>query len=237
VPLLDAAVTALAHERLTFNAPLGPDRASDLVKRVPLRDHDSALDLGCGWGELLLRLVDASPEGSGEGVDSDRAAIRRAEIAAADRGLAGRVRFQVADATTWRPTNQPSVVIAVGASHAWGGPLPALHAIRRTVRPDGRVLFGDGFWRSGPTEELHRVFGDLPDLPGLADVAAEAGFLLLQVTESTADEWDSFESDWRAGLELSGSAEARELAQARREEYLRGYRGVLGFGWLVLAPG
>jgi hypothetical protein len=27
------------------------------------------------------------------------------------------------------------------------------------------------------------------------------------------------------------------VAAARRDEYLRGYRGVLGFGWLVLAPG
>jgi SAM-dependent methyltransferase len=237
VPLLDTAVTALAHDRLTFNAPLGAARARDLLTRVALHDNDSAVDLGCGWGELLLRLVEASAGGVGEGVDTDGEAIRRAETAAVDRGLADRVQFHTADATTWVPTVEPAVVIAVAASHAWGGPLPALRAIRRTVRADGQVLFGDGFWRSGPTDELHRVFGDLPDLAGLAEVAVDAGFRPLHVAESTADEWDSFESDWRAGLELSGSAEARQLAAARRDEYLRGYRGVLGFGWLVLAPG
>lgn len=237
MPLLDTTVTALAHDRLTFNAPLGEDRARDLTRRVALHEDDSALDLGCGWGELLLRLVAAAPGAVGTGVDTDREAIRRAEAAAAERGLADRMRFHTADVTTWLPSAPPAVVIAIGASHAWGGPLPALEAIRRTVRPDGRVLFGDGFWRSGPTEELHRVFGDLPDLAGLAEVAADAGFVPLHVAESTADEWDSFESDWRAGLELSGSAEARELAASRREEYLRGYRGVLGFGWLVLIPG
>jgi SAM-dependent methyltransferase len=237
VPLLDTTVTALAHEQLTFNAPLGESRARDLLARVALAPGDSALDLGCGWGELLLRLVAASDGAAGDGVDTDGEAIRRAEAAAGDRGLVGRVRFHDADATTWQPATEPTVVIAVGASHAWGGPLAALDAIRRTVRTDGRVLFGDGFWRSGPTEELHRVFGDLPDLAGLAELAADAGFRSLYVAESTADEWDSFESDWRAGLELSGSVEAHEVAAARREEYLRGYRGVLGFGWLVLAPG
>jgi cyclopropane fatty-acyl-phospholipid synthase-like methyltransferase len=236
VPLLDATITALAHERLTFNAPLGESRAQDLLRRVALPRGENGLDLGCGWGELLLRLVASAAEATGDGVDTDRDAIRRGRAAATDRGLADRVRFHDADATTWSPQTPPSVVIAIGASHAWGGPHLALQSIRQTVVANGRVLFGDGFWRSGPTEELHRVFGDLPDLAGLAEIAADTGFRTLHVAESTADEWDSFESDWRAGLELSGDAEARQLAAARREEYLRGYRGVLGFGWLVLAP-
>jgi cyclopropane fatty-acyl-phospholipid synthase-like methyltransferase len=236
VPLLDATITALAHERLTFNAPLGESRAQDLLHRLALSPEENALDLGCGWGELLLRLVASSPTGTGDGVDSDRGAIRRGQAAATARGLSDRVRFHDADATTWVLASPAAVVIAVGASHAWGGPHPALEFIRQTVARNGRVLFGDGFWRSGPTEELHRVFGDLPDLAGLAEIAADAGFRTMHIAESTADEWDSFESDWRAGLELSGDSEARQLAAARREEYLRGYRGVLGFGWLVLAP-
>jgi cyclopropane fatty-acyl-phospholipid synthase-like methyltransferase len=237
VPLLDTTVTALAHEQLTFNAPLSDARAQDLLARIAVPPGDTALDLGCGWGELLLRLVEGSAGSHGDGVDTDAEAIRRGQVAATDRGLAERVRFHEADATTWQPSTEPAVVIAVGASHAWGGPLAALESIRSIVRVDGRVLFGDGFWRSGPTEDLHRVFGDLPDLAGLSEIAADAGFRSLHVAESTADEWDSFESDWRAGLELSGSAEARDVAAARRDEYLRGYRGVLGFGWLVLAPG
>jgi cyclopropane fatty-acyl-phospholipid synthase-like methyltransferase len=236
VPLLDATISALAHARLTFNAPLGESRAQDLLCRVALPDGGSALDLGCGWGELLLRLTAGSATGAGDGVDTDRDALQRGRAAASQRGLADRVRFHEADAASFRPSATPSVVIAVGASHAWGGPHLALQSILNTVVANGRVLFGDGFWRRSPTEDLHRVFGDLPDLAGLAEVAADAGFRILHVAESTVDEWDSFESDWRSGLELSADAEARQLAAVRREEYLRGYRGVLGFGWLVLTP-
>ena len=54
---------------------------------------------------------------------------------------------------------------------------------------------------------------------------------------STLAEWDAFEAGWRAGLEASGDAEAVAFAAQRRREYEDGYRGAIGFSWLVLAPG
>ncbi|MGO9488464.1 MAG: hypothetical protein ACLQBB_05490 [Solirubrobacteraceae bacterium] len=62
---------------------------------------------------------------------------------------------------------------------------------------------------------------------------------------STADrrEWDEFESTWRAGREEwllanpdndRAEAERAEL-DARLDEYVTVYRGVLGFCYLVLA--
>jgi len=53
---------------------------------------------------------------------------------------------------------------------------------------------------------------------------------------STLAEWDAVETGWRSGLEMSGYPEAVTFAQKRRREYEDGYRGAIGFSWLVLAP-
>jgi len=227
-------VASLTHAGLTFNAPLSDQRADDLVRRLRIPADATVVDLGCGWGELLLRILAAGPAARGVGVDSAGPALDRGRMLARERGLADRVTFVQHEATTW---HEPAdIVVCVAASHAMGGTLAALTRCRRLVRPHGRVLIGEGFWSAPPSPEARKTFGDLPELPALVDLAVSAGLRPVYVGASTQDEWDAFESDWRAGLELAEEPEARALAAERREEYLRGYRGVLGFAWLVLAP-
>jgi len=235
----DAGVNALAHERLTFNAPLCNRRAEELLRRIPLDAGSRILDLGCGWAELLLRFVEAYDGTRGDGVDTSRRALDRGRALAERRGLAGRVTLHEADAARWAADAEPvDLAMAVGSSHAFGGTTPCLRALHRLVAgTGGRALLGDAFWAHPPGEQARAVFGDLPDLLHLTELAVDAGLHPLHVGSSTLAEWDDFESDWRAGLELSGNATARQISDERRREYLGEYRGVLGFGWLVLAAG
>ncbi|WP_196279190.1 methyltransferase domain-containing protein [Catellatospora vulcania] len=227
-PLFAAAAANLVH-----NAPLGEDRVVDLVRRLaPAGSGRRALDLGCGGGELLLRLCQAHGI-AGDGVERDAAVADRARSRAADLGL-DQVTIHTADATAW--TQPADVVVNVGGSHIWGGTEQALAALHTLTAPGGRLLFGEGFYRVEPTAEVREAFGDLPDLAGLARAAVAAGFRPLHVAASTVAEWDDFESDWRAGIEHVGTPQARAFADRRREEYLGGYRDVLGFGWLILMP-
>ena len=58
------------HTYLDFNAPLSDRRAAALVAGVgPLADK-SVLDLGCGWAELLLRILAGEPTATGVGIDN-----------------------------------------------------------------------------------------------------------------------------------------------------------------------
>ena len=58
------------------------------------------------------------------------------------------------------------------------------------------------------------------------------------------DEWDEFESSSRRGFEqwlranpdASDAPAVREHLDLRLAEYVKGYRGVLGFVYLVLTP-
>ncbi|MFF3867320.1 SAM-dependent methyltransferase [Micromonospora sp. NPDC001898] len=224
---------AAAAANLTYNAPLSEGRVTDLIRRlVPTGADWRALDLGCGNGELLLRLCEAHGI-AGHGVDRGEG-VERARLHAAERGASARVTYHSADAATWdRPAD---LVVNVGASQIWGGAAHALAALHRLTVPGGKLLFADGFYQASPGDQVRETFGDLPDLATLAQLAVDAGFRPLHVSVSTLAEWDDFESDWRAGIERLGTREARDFADQRRDEYLNGYRDVVGFGWLILAP-
>lgn len=224
----------LAHAGLTFNAPLSEERAVGLVNALPIAPGHHVLDLGCGWGEILLRILAAHPATTGTGVDTAKEAVDRGVLAAARRGLHGRVEFVEADAAAF--VDIADVVVCVGASHAFGGTADALYWLRQSVTPGGRVLYGDAFWATAPTSAALETIGALPSLDELRAAARAAGFRIERDEASTLAEWDAFETGWRAGLESSGLPEALEFAQKRRHEYEDGYRGAVGFSWLVLAP-
>ncbi|WP_203843441.1 SAM-dependent methyltransferase [Winogradskya humida] len=214
---------AAAGAGLAFNAPLGERRAVDLVRRLaPSGPGWRALDLGCGNGELLERLCETY-DLSGDGV----------ELKPVTR-ISERVTFHIGDAARW--DRAAELVVNVGAGHVWGGAPQALAALHRLTAPGGKLLFADGFYRRPPSADVREMFGDLPGLNAMAQAAVEAGFRPLHIAESALGEWDDFESDWRAGIERLGTPQARVFADQRRDGYLDGYRGVVGFGWLVLTP-
>jgi cyclopropane fatty-acyl-phospholipid synthase-like methyltransferase len=227
---------------MRWNTPLSEEHAARLLARLEIGRRQSVLDLGCGWGELLLRAVaDRDRSGAAVGVDIDADLLARGRAAAAARRLDDRVTFVRARAEEWRePADR---VLCIGAAHAWGGARRALPALARLVTPGGRVLFGDGIWESPPTEPARELFGDdvLPD-PELHRLIAAAGWRVLSRSRAELDEWDAFEDAWRAGREEwrlahagdpRAAAVAAELAE-RLTEYVDVYRGVLGFTYVVL---
>ncbi|TGB01515.1 methyltransferase domain-containing protein [Streptomyces sp. MZ04] len=78
--------------RLTFHGPLSEARAARLVERVS-PGIGTVLDIGCGWGELLLRVLEAAPGATGTGVDLNGDDLARGRATAEKRGLADRVTF------------------------------------------------------------------------------------------------------------------------------------------------
>lgn len=204
------------------------------------------VDLGCGWAELLLRIVAAEPTVAGVGVDRDPAAIARARSNAEARGLADRVELAVADAAGWAG-DQADVLLCIGASQAWGGAGPALTALRPCLRPGGRLVFGEAIWTRPPTPAALAALGadaeSYGSLADLVELAVGHGYRPLAVAEATGEEWDSFESRYLLGWERwllanpagPGADDVRARADAHRARWLGGYRGVLGFAYLTLA--
>jgi SAM-dependent methyltransferase len=231
------------YEHLTFNAPLSERRAADIVARLAGRSPSDVLDVGCGWAELLLRVLDACPEATGVGVDTDGRALERGRANAAERGLTERVRFL--EVAGDQPDGPADLVVCVGSSHAFGDTTQALAALRDRLRPGGTLLFGEAFWDSPADADLTLVPDDLTGLPalaGLVDLAVGAGLRPLRTEVASLDEWDAFESgylaDWEEWLaahrDHPDAAGVREQADRHRGRWMRGYRGRLGFAYLTL---
>ena len=242
------------HRDLTFLAPLSGARADRVVAFLTGNDPSTVLDVGCGWGELLLRVLEAAPAARGLGVDLDEEALAGAHRRAVDRGLADRATFEARDAR--EVEGSFGAVTCIGASQIWGPeveeaqPLDyaaALTALRGLLPRGGRLVYGEGIWSSPPTPAAIAPLAGRDDeyvrLGALVELAKAQGFAVMATHEADLDEWDTFESGFAAGYarwlaehqsDDPEAEEVRKLAARQHAAYFEGYRGILGLAYLLL---
>lgn len=220
-------------------------RAAGLVHFLSDELDGTVLDIGCGWAELLLRVVAANPNVHGLGIDRDERAIAHGTELAQERGLTDRVTLVADDARTTAPAHADAV-ICIGASQVWGQPVEdgqpldygsALSEIRTRVSRGGRVVYGEGIWSSPPTPEavapLSGRLDELVTIAELTELAVTHGFMPVAVHEAiTEEEWDEFESGFSARYARwlaehapgdPDATEVRRRAARQRTAYLSGY--------------
>lgn len=243
------------YQDLTFMTALSEDRADGLVDFIASDLQGTVLDIGCGWAELLLRVVAAAPECRGIGVDLEADSIKHGRRVADSRGLTDRITLIEGDAKKSGPEHAEAV-ICIGASHVWNPPSEvnqplnytrALAAIRARVGRGARVIYGEAVWSASPTPAAAAPLGgrldQLVSFAELIEIAVEVGFMPVAFHETNGDEWDEFESGYSASYatwlaehdpDHPDAAEVRALAGAQRDRNLRGYRGIMGMAYLQL---
>jgi len=242
------------YDDLTFLSPLSEQRADELVRFLADGKPALVLDLGCGWAELLLRVVAAVPAVRGLGFDPDPDAIAYGRQQAMQRGLSERVELSAGDART--APDGADAMICIGASQIWGSPTAeeqpldysgALAAVRSLLSRGGRIVFGEAIWSAPPTDHAVAALSGRRDefvtLAELVELAVAAEFMPIAVAEAGLEEWDRFESGfsacyarWLAEHDVGhpDAAEVRTRAAEQRRGYFAGYRGVLGMAYLSL---
>ena len=204
------------------------------------------LDLCSGKGEMLCTW--AQRHGiRGLGVDISGVFVPAARTRAAHLGVADRVQFVRADASTFR-VQQASfdAVACIGATWIGNGLAGTIDLMRPALAPGGLLLIGEPFWRETPPAEAYAALGISPgefvSLPATLGRFEAAGLGLVEMVLADDDSWDRYvASQWWtvAGWldEHPDHADApamRDYLDRSRRSHLAYGRRYLGWGVFVL---
>ena len=133
-----AELSDAKHQEVLIDRFLpGVDKGNLLAR---LKAGIRVCDLGCGHGVALNLMAAAFPQSTFTGIDNHEEAIRKAALAARERGLINAV-FTVLDASTLHGKKEFSrsfdYICAFDAIHDQSHPLEALQGIRSMLAPGG----------------------------------------------------------------------------------------------------
>jgi SAM-dependent methyltransferase len=247
--------TFAAHANLDFANPISPKTIDQALSLLSLPTPARVIDIGCGKGELSVRIARRWGIGAAErcvdAVDSSALMIDelRRRAAASGAEVAARINAVRADAgafTTAASAGSYDGAVCFGSSHALGGAIPALAAVARLLKPGGEALIGEGVWEREPSPDYLRASGmareEMPTLSEWTAAAASAGLFARWIVTASSREWDEYE--WAHARGIDGFADANPgrpeaaamltRSRAWRQTYLAWGRGTLGFALGVL---
>jgi SAM-dependent methyltransferase len=108
-----------------------------------LRAGARLADVGCGHGASVVAMAAAYPNSTFCRFDFPAPSVATARRRAAEAGVAGRARFEVASATGY--TGQFDLICFFDALHDMGDPVGAARHAREHVAPGGTVLLVEPF--------------------------------------------------------------------------------------------
>jgi SAM-dependent methyltransferase len=100
----------------------------------------AAADVGCGHGASTIIMAQAFPRSRFYGFDNHAPSINRAHRSAHAAGVADRVIFEIAGATTFPLRERYDLIAFFDCLHDLGDPAGSIHRARETLAPDGTVL-------------------------------------------------------------------------------------------------
>ncbi len=113
-------------------------------------------DVGCGHGSSTILLAKAYPEAQVTGFDYHQPSIEAARKAAAQAGIADRVKFEVATSTEF-PGTDYDLVCFFDCLHDMGDPVGAAAHVKKTLKKDGSWMIVEPFANDKVEDNLNPV--------------------------------------------------------------------------------
>jgi len=236
----------VTHRRHVLCNPTSEEKLTRLVDLVRLPTAARVVDIACGKGEFLIRLVEAYGV-RGAGVDLSPFFIAEAKRRLEARVPQAEITFTEMDGADFKPDKPHSLALAscIGASWVFGGHGQTLDALVAMVEPDGWVIVGEPYWLREPTDEHLQTTGLTRDAFGSHAENVEAGerrgLELVHTLVSSKDDWDRYEGlQWLAMAEYARTdqddadlPELRERVAKEKSVYLKWGRDTMGWAIYV----
>ncbi len=222
--------------------PTSEEKLADLVELLRLPKDAHVVDIACGKGEFLIRLVEAYGV-RGLGIDISPFYIAEAKRRLEARTSSAGITFTQMNGAHFKPEEPHSLDLAscIGASWVFGGHANTLEALISMVKPGGWVIVGEPFWQQEPSGEYLEASScsreDFGSHSSNAETGEQRGMELVHTIVSNKDDWDRYEGlQWLSTAEYSRThpddpdlAEVVERVSKEKEAFLRWGRETLGW--------
>jgi len=232
----------ITHADHVLCNPLSVAALDEMIGLLDLPAGARVLDIACGKGELLVRLVERYGVG-GVGVDLSPFFIRDLRSKAAARVPGAGLELLEMDGADYRSESDGfDLACCLGASWTFGGHEGTLRALATFVRPAGQVLVGEPFWRREPDTAYLEAAGLRRDEFGThaENVATgeRIGLMPVYAMPGAVEDFDRYEAlQWRAADRWARGhpddpdrAELLERVARDRHAHLTWGRDTLGWG-------
>ncbi len=222
--------------------PTSPEKIIQVGRTIGLQEGDQVLDMGCGFGELLLLWAEHFGI-QGVGVEVRAPACHRAQAKINQRGLEDRIQIVCQDGAAYPiKKNSFDVITCLGASFIWDGFRGTIKNLKPALRSDGHLVIGETYWRrtSVPPAlvEQHQILHEIE----LWEIIQEESMTLKYLVRAGESDWDRYEAgdwlglvDWLANHpDHPDRIAIRDHFLKEQEEYLRYGREYIGWAIYVL---
>lgn len=243
-------LSLVGHSTHHFSTPVSPEMLDRVLALSGLERGWRVADLGCGPGSMALHLAERYGVRV-EAVDRSAVMLDLARSRAEAHPAGDRLAFRQAESVDWLKDAEPcDLLMAVGAGHLVPGAADnavQLAALAAKVKPGGRLLWGETFWKAEPSAAFKAGLGPVAALyASHADYVAAgeaAGLVPLYAAVSSEQDWDEYAWRYSTAVEAHAAANPGDVeAQAMRARiqvwrklYLAEGRRAMGFGLYLFA--
>jgi cyclopropane fatty-acyl-phospholipid synthase-like methyltransferase len=189
----------ITHKKHTLLNPMSRVKFEGLLSLLNPEPGCRVLDIGCGKGELLIRLAELSNI-SGVGLDLSPYFIKDCRDKKNERIPDAHIEFLEIDGAKYALEKDSlyDLSICMGASFIFGGFSGTIDALKKMTVPGGMIIVGEPYWLKEPDSEYLKILemkkDDFNSHFKNIEAAEKEGLLCLYTLVSNHDDWDNYET-------------------------------------------
>jgi SAM-dependent methyltransferase len=236
----------ISHKYLEILNPTSREKILAVGDVLNLNADSRVIDFGCGKGELLALWAEKFGI-SGTGVDISEQFCERAIHNIKERGLDNRIEIVLANGREYTTDETYDAGLCIGATFIWGSFRETIQALKKYVKPNGKLAIGEPCWLK---KDIPQDYLDNGAPPGtlyeheILQISHSERYDIEYMVRASIDDWDRYNAgNWRGLVRwLSDNPEHPERQDVidrlrkNQDDYLRYEREYLGWAIYVLSP-